>query len=97
MKNEELLEDVTDLTEQWYKLIGPDHHKDRDCHWYIETKWSYGNSPEYCVVHHGYILGELNETWQTYDLALYRLKELLTKETKEYIKDRDENYKETRW
>lgn len=97
MKNEELLEDVTDLTEQWYKLIGPDHHKDRDCHWYIETKWSYGRPPGYCIVHHGYIIGKLDETWQTYELALLRLKELLTIEIKGYTKDRDENDEENGW
>jgi hypothetical protein len=93
----ELIEEVTRLTEEWYALIGPDHHKNRDCHWYIETKWSYGRQPEYCIVHHGYILGKLNETWQTYELALGRLKELLTKEIKEYTKDRDENDEENRW
>jgi hypothetical protein len=89
-----LIKEITDLTEQWYKLIGPDHHKDRDCHWYITTKWSHGRSPEYCIVHHGYILGELDETRQTYELALERLKELLTGEIKEYIKDRNENDEE---
>ena len=31
MKNETLIKEITDLTQQWYALIGPDHHKDRDC------------------------------------------------------------------
>ena len=90
----ELIEEITKLTDEWYTLIGPDHHKDRDCHWYIETKWSYGKPPEHRLVHHGYILGGIHETWGTYKLALERLKELLTREIKEYIKDRDENNEE---
>ena len=97
MKEDLLIKEITDLTQQWYTLIGPDHHKDRDCHWYIETKWSYGGSPEHRIVHNGYIIGKLEEAWQTYELALGRLKELLTKEIKEYTKDRDENDEENRW
>jgi hypothetical protein len=90
----ELIDEITKLTEEWYNLIGPDHHKDRDCHWYIETKWSYGMSPIYCIHHYGYILDEITENWGSYELALGRLKEILTNEIKEYknyIKQDDEN------
>lgn len=93
----ELIEEITKLTNQWYTLIGPDHHKDRDCHWYIETKWSYGKPPIYIIQHYGYIIDEVIETCNTYELALARLKEILTTEIKEYIKDRDENDEETGW
>lgn len=79
-----VVEEITKLTEEWYKLIGSDHHKDRDCHWYIETKWSYGSSPVYIIHHYGYILDEINETWSEYKLALNRLKEILEKEIEEY-------------
>jgi hypothetical protein len=92
-----MIEDITELTEDWYKLIGPDHHKDRDCHWYIETKWSYGQSPTYCIHHYGYILDEINETWSSYELAMSRLKEILTEEIKQYrmyVTNEDE---ETGW
>jgi hypothetical protein len=92
-----IIEEITELTAEWYKIIGPDHHKDRDCHWYIETKWSYGQPPIYIIQHYGYIIDEVSETWNTYELALVRLKEILTTEVKEYIKDRDENFKETGW
>jgi hypothetical protein len=71
------IEEITKLTEEWYHLIGKDHHKDRDCHWYIETKWSYGDSPVYTIQHNGYILDDIAETWSTYELALQRLKEIL--------------------
>jgi len=93
----ELVDDITSLTDEWYRLIGPTHHKDRCCHWYIETKWSYGDTPKYMVSHHGYILDEIKEECDSYDEALLKLKEILTTEIKEYIKDRDENDEETGW
>jgi hypothetical protein len=59
-------------------LIGKDHHKDRDCHWYIETRWSYGYSPKYFVQHYGYILHDFEEQeFSTYEEALSGLKEFL--------------------
>lgn len=79
-----IIEEITKLTEEWYTLIGPDHHKDRDCHWYIETKWSYGQPAIYIIQHYGYIIDEVSETWKTYELALERLKEILTEEIKQY-------------
>jgi hypothetical protein len=36
----DIIEEITKLTNEWYFLIGKDHHKDRDCHWYVENKWS---------------------------------------------------------
>ena len=93
----ELVDDITKLTNEWYTLIGPEHHKDRDCHWYIETKWSYGQSPLYTIQHFGYILDGIEETWLTYELALERLKEILTREIEEYIKDSEVNNDETGW
>lgn len=88
-----IIEEITELTDEWYFLIGKDHHKDRDCHWYIETKWSYGEPPKYIIQHYGYILDEIQETWKTYELALERLKEILTEEItqyKSYINDNEE-------
>jgi len=35
------LKTITNLTNEWYQLISRDHHKDRDCHFYINTVWSY--------------------------------------------------------
>jgi hypothetical protein len=81
MKN--IIKEITELTDEWYKLIGSDHHKDRDCHWYIETKWSYGSSPVYVIQHYGYILDEIVETWSEYELALKRLKEILIEKIEE--------------
>jgi len=79
-----IIKKITELTDEWYTLIGPDHHKDRDCHWYIETKWSYGQPPKYIVQHYGYIIDELQEQCDSYDLALIKLKDILTQEIKQY-------------
>ena len=81
----QIIDDITKLTDEWYCLIGNDHHKDRDCHWYIETKWSYGNSPVYIVSHYGYIItDEINEPCSTYEDALKTLKKILEREIQEY-------------
>lgn len=50
---------ITELTELWYKLVSLDHHKDRDCHWYINKIWSYGNPPIYRVEHYGYVYEDI--------------------------------------
>lgn len=89
-----MIEEITELTENWYKLIGAGHHKDRDCHWYIETKWSYGYPPKYIVQHYGYVLDRIEEEFETYDKALEFLKETLLKEIEEYKKylNNEEDY-----
>lgn len=52
-----LEQQITELSLEYYKLVGIDHHKDRDCHWYIKRVWSYGSEPYWAVEHHGYIYG----------------------------------------
>jgi hypothetical protein len=81
-----MIEEITKLTQDWYKLIGPTHHKDRDCHWYIETKWSYGENPKYTVQHYGYILDRVEEECDSYDSALEFIKNTLIYEISEYNK-----------
>ena len=51
-----LTEEITVLTGKWYRYANLDHHKDRDCHWYIEKRWSYGDEPYYQAFHHGYLI-----------------------------------------
>jgi hypothetical protein len=77
--NNDLIADITKLTDEWYALAGRDHHKDRDCHWYLETVWSYGHPPKYRVRHDGYLLHEINEVFPSYDEALIGLRDLLAK------------------
>ena len=55
-----LEEEITVLTEKYYKYVSLDHHKDRDCHFWIEKKWSYGNPPTYSAHHVGYVGSDLN-------------------------------------
>ena len=54
-------EEITELTERWYRYVNFDHHKDRDCHWYITKQWSYGDKPFYVATHSGYRA----ERWQS--------------------------------
>lgn len=54
MNEAELEAQITQLTETWMALIGPEHHKDRDCHFYIQRTWSYGQAPYWEAQHFGY-------------------------------------------
>jgi hypothetical protein len=51
-----LEEEIIALSKQWMDAISGDHHKDRDCHWFIEKVWSYGEDPYYQAYHRGYLL-----------------------------------------
>ena|SRR3989304_3109197 len=85
--------EITKLTELWYRLVNLDHHKDRDCHWYINRinsrVWSYGEQPEnkkpyYSVEHDGYVFEEVEEIFKSYNEAesflLEKIKEAIKKE-----------------
>jgi hypothetical protein len=89
MKN--IIEEITKLTEEWYHLIGKDHHKNRDCHWYIETKWSYGYPPKYSVQHLGYILDDIVIECSSYEEALTFLRDTLKEKIEEEKKSQKEN------
>ena len=80
---EELEKRLILLTNFWYDYVSCDHHKDRDCHFYIHKKWSYGKEPIYAVEHYGY-MAELEWTeYPTYGEALSALIEWLESEIKE--------------
>jgi hypothetical protein len=90
MKSEEILNQITELTKEWYSLIGQDHHKDKDCHFYINTVWSYGQKQKYRVEHYGYLYKDVEETFDTYrEAAEYLLKTLET------MIEREKNIEET--
>jgi hypothetical protein len=84
MNKEEILNQITELSKEWYILIGGDHHKDRDCHFYINTVWSYGQQQKYRVEHFGYLYREVEETFDTYkeaaDYLLNTLKLMIERE-----------------
>jgi hypothetical protein len=92
-------EQVKNLTQEWYSLISGDHHKDRDCHWYISTKWSYGQDPVYIMEHYGYINAHVVEEFQDYESALdaliEKLKFVIEEEKKDILKRGD--YEDARY
>jgi hypothetical protein len=95
---ENIVQAITKLTEEWHFLIGDDHHKDRDCHWYIETKWSYGQSPVYSVQHYGYILDDLEDVeCASYEEALKTLKKILIEKVEEEKKIKEEGKEQDEW
>jgi hypothetical protein len=87
---------ITQLTDEWYKLIGKDHHKDRDCHFYINTVWSYGQDPVYRVEHYGYLVDEIQEDFHSYDEAISflekKLKEIIKQEEYSQERERQESF-----
>ena len=68
---------ITELSAQYYDLIGGEHHKDRDCHWSIETLWSYGQAPVYIVEHKGYLHETEKATFDSYETAMAFLRDEL--------------------
>ncbi len=73
----DIQKEIVKLSEQWYELISSNHHKDKDCHWYIETRWSYGEQPEFRVLHHGYITDDIEIACDSYDTALMELRTII--------------------
>lgn len=82
------LERITKLTELWMTLIGGDHHKDRDCHWIVEMKFSYGDPPTYSFYHYGYRYLEVyGPKRNTIEEAINDLEGELKKAFKYFFKD----------
>jgi hypothetical protein len=79
MTNPNIHQEILSLTKRWQKLISSDHHKDRDCRWYIETVWKYGEEPKYYVTHYGYINDDIMISCPTYEDALETLRSVLDK------------------
>jgi hypothetical protein len=62
---------IVELSDKYMKMVSQDHHKDRDCHWYIHTVFSYGEAPVFEVEHNGYVYHdqEFNKKFNDYDDA----------------------------
>jgi hypothetical protein len=71
------MENITQLTQDYYHLVNFDHHKDRDCHFYINKTWSYGDDPVYKVEHWGYLYDYYGTEFPTYEQAEQELERLL--------------------
>ena len=78
----DLRDEIKRLTEKWYSLVGRDHHKDRDCHWYINETWSYGDYPTYTIDHYGYVFDEVHIKAETYEKAQMELIKLIKRAMK---------------
>lgn len=53
-----LEKEIENLSRAWYYFVGVDHHKDRDCHWYVTQYFSYGQKPYFQSWHSGYIASD---------------------------------------
>ena len=71
-----LEEEIILLTDKWYKYVGMDHHKDRDCHWYVTKTYSYGQEPYWEASHQGY----RSETWYSPKCGTEELAETLLRD-----------------
>ena len=80
---------ITNLTQKWYEAISGDHHKTKDCFFYINTVWQFGDPPKYRVEHYGYIEDEIIAEFDTYEKASEFLERTLGRMIREY-KEREE-------
>lgn len=93
---QELEAQFTALTVEWMNTIGPECHKDRDCHFYIERRWSYGDAPKWRAQHYGYWAEErLDKECATYHDALRALIEFLADELADAKKCIERNKEES--
>lgn len=56
MKKISKSDQILRLTKKWYTYVNLDHHKTKDCIWYIDIAYKYGEPPKYVASHNGYIL-----------------------------------------
>lgn len=90
---QQLEQRLTELTGQWMQTIRRQHHKDRDCHFVVERRLSYGDKPYWSAEHFGYwIERPFSKRCKTYREAVGALIALLTEEiaeAKRCIEERD--------
>lgn len=70
-------DEIVRLSVLWYDILNTDSHKDRDCHFYIKTVYSYGRDPVFRVEHFGYISEDIDTVCQTYEEAEIELAKIL--------------------
>jgi hypothetical protein len=89
-------EEITDLTAKWYKYVNLDHHKDRDCHWYITQTYSYGEEPYYEAHHSGYVIDHwTSPKCGTAKLAQTILRDKLKRELQSAVMDLQDAIKDS--
>lgn len=96
-----LEEEIVQLTKKWYRYVNLDHHKDRDCHWYITKTYSYGDEAYYEASHSGYILDHwTSPRCGTEEMALTLLRDKLKHEVNHaiiHLKDTLDNKEALEW
>lgn len=76
--------EIKELIGLWTKAISIDHHKSKDCYFYIETKYS-SEEVEHRAVHYGYVAGDyIGPAKATYEEATADLLALLKKMLKDH-------------
>ncbi len=80
-------------TDTWYEFVGRDHHKDRDCHWYVSKvkKYSYGDACDeiyFELKHYGYIADDVEFYGETADSVMGQGIEFIN----QFIKDYNKHY-----
>lgn len=80
--------EIVELTNKWYEYVSQDHHKDRDCHFYITLDYKYGDEPIFEIDHYGYVGDEFHAKAHTLEKAqvilLDRIKQMISKQ-KEWV------------
>ena len=75
---EDLDNSIHQLASEYQCLVAGDHHKDRDCHWSITRRWSYGEDDGWIVRHDGYCYKEVEVFCESYREAQETLIDHLT-------------------
>ncbi len=60
---------ICKLMALWYRTIGLRRHEDRDCHFTIETRFSYGGQVRFILKHQGHLEKDIQEEFWSYELA----------------------------
>jgi hypothetical protein len=92
MKKEEY---ITKLTSIWMECL--DYHKDRDCHWYVQLTWSYGDEPYWEAQHYGYVYEPEPIQCKSYDEALDELIKMIKEGFKNEIEHAEYVLSESGW
>lgn len=69
---------VSELAAEYHALIAGEPFKDKDCHWSIETRWSYGQPPKFIVKHRGSLYHHVDAVCDSYASALGVLRQELS-------------------
>lgn len=81
---------VTKLLAIWHNCL-IDHHKDRDCHFYIQQKFCTYGGERWVVYHNGYLY-QWELEWDSYEKCIaslgVQLTEMIEQECTSYLEQR---------